>query len=78
MCIADTDDHTTPFEATAPFGYVRLRRTDYDEAALQTWIERIDGAAWEDVFVYFKHEDEGTGPQFAAQFGKLVGTEGVS
>ncbi len=78
MCIADTDDHTTPFEATAPFGYLRLRRTDYDEATLQSWIERIDGVAWEDVFVYFKHEEQGTGPQFAAQFGNLVGTEGGS
>jgi len=78
MCIADTDDHTTPFEATAPFGYLRLRRTDYDEAALQSWIERIDGVAWEDVFVYFKHEEQGTGPEFAAQFGNLVGTEGGS
>ena len=25
-------------------------------------------AAWDDVFVYFKHEEEGKGPEFARTF----------
>jgi uncharacterized protein YecE (DUF72 family) len=75
LCIADSEDRTTPFQATAPFGYLRLRRADYDEADLRNWIERIDGVAWEDVFVYFKHEEQGAGPEFAAQFEALVGSE---
>ena len=74
LCIADTDERTTPFEVTAPFGYLRLRRTEYDEKALHAWIERIDGVAWDEVFVYFKHEERGTGPQYAQQFTSLVGT----
>jgi uncharacterized protein YecE (DUF72 family) len=76
LCVADGEEHTTPFEATAPFGYLRLRRADYDEAALRAWIERIDGVAWEEVFVYFKHEERGVGPQLASQFVALVGGEG--
>jgi uncharacterized protein YecE (DUF72 family) len=76
LCIADSEDRTTPFQATAPFGYLRLRRADYDEADLRNWIERIDGVAWEDVFVYFKHEEQGAGPKFAARFEALVGSEG--
>jgi uncharacterized protein YecE (DUF72 family) len=78
LCIADSEDHTTPFEATAPFGYLRLRRPDYNEAALRSWIDRIDGVAWEEVFVYFKHEEQGAGPRYAAQFGALVGAGGGS
>jgi uncharacterized protein YecE (DUF72 family) len=34
LCIADTDEDTTPFVSTAPFGYVRLRRMDYTPEAL--------------------------------------------
>ena len=77
LCIADTDERTTPFEVTAPFGYFRLRRSDYDEATLRGWAERIAGAGWEQAFVYFKHEERGTGPRFAAEFTALVGAEGA-
>jgi uncharacterized protein YecE (DUF72 family) len=73
LCIADTDERSTPFEVTAPFGYFRLRRPHYDEATLAAWAERIRGAGWTDTFIYFKHEDEGTGPRYAAQFAALAG-----
>jgi uncharacterized protein YecE (DUF72 family) len=76
LCVADTEEHTTPFQVTAPFGYMRLRRAEYDEAALQAWVERIAAAGWENVFVYFKHEERGTGPQFATQFATLLSAKG--
>ena len=28
---------------------------------------------WDDVFVYFKHEDEGKGPEFAKMFVDALG-----
>ena len=30
---------------------------------------------WDDVFVYFKHEDEGKGPEFAAAFVPMTDPE---
>ncbi len=27
---------------------------------------------WKDAFVFFKHEDAGTGPKFAGQFNNLI------
>jgi uncharacterized protein YecE (DUF72 family) len=78
LCIADSEERTTPFEATAAFGYFRLRRAAYDDAALRAWIERMEGTAWKDVFVYFKHEERGTGPRYAAQFVTLLGNEGTA
>ena len=75
LCIADSEERTTPFEATAPFGYFRLRRAAYDDAALGAWIERMEGTTWKDVFVYFKHEERGTGPRYAARFVELLGGE---
>jgi uncharacterized protein YecE (DUF72 family) len=68
LCIADADDFQTPFAATAGWGYLRLRRVQYSEAALKTWCARITSQAWRDGFVFFKHEDEATGPRLARQF----------
>jgi uncharacterized protein YecE (DUF72 family) len=53
---------------TAPFGYLRLRRPDYDSAALTDWALRIAESGWERAFVFFKHEDDGAGPRMAQEF----------
>ena len=75
LCIAEAEDLATPFEATAPWGYLRLRRQDYDDAALAGWAERLraQSSAWSDAYVFFKHEDEGKGPKLAAQMVALCG-----
>ena len=54
--------------ATAGFGYLRLRRPDYDDAALTAWTARVLEQRWDEAFVYFKHEDAGTGPRLARAF----------
>jgi uncharacterized protein YecE (DUF72 family) len=72
LCVAESEDLATPAVRTAPFGYFRLRRLDYDEAALLKWAEAVTGFP-EDVFVYFKHEDEARGPAFAKRFVELLG-----
>jgi uncharacterized protein YecE (DUF72 family) len=70
LCIADTEAGTTPALATADFGYFRLRAVDYSDADLARWVETIRtvGAGWRDAFVFFKHEDSGSGPELAARF----------
>ena len=74
LCIADSgSDHDTPLVATADFGYLRLRREDYDEAALRSWAEKIREQPWSEAYVFFKHEDEGAGPRMAAEFEALFG-----
>jgi uncharacterized protein YecE (DUF72 family) len=68
LCIADAaDDLEVPFVATADWGYLRLRRPEYDAAALTAWAERMTAQAWQDCFVFFKHEDAGQGPQLASR-----------
>jgi uncharacterized protein YecE (DUF72 family) len=70
LCIADTEEGSTPAVATADFGYLRLRAVEYTDDDLMSWIETIDrvGAAWRDVHVFFKHEDSGSGPALARRF----------
>ena len=67
LCIADSEKMTTPLVATASHGYFRLRDEGYQEADIARWGDAITEHApdWDDVFVYFKHEEEGKGPEFA-------------
>jgi uncharacterized protein YecE (DUF72 family) len=73
LCISDTDDlPVTHIDRTADWGYLRLRRVEYSEASLKEWLERVRAQNWSDAFVFFKHEDEGTGPRLAGQFLELA------
>jgi uncharacterized protein YecE (DUF72 family) len=67
LCIADTEEGTTPDVATASWGYVRLRDAGYTDAALDAWAASARRNAWRDAYVYFKHEATGTGPALAAR-----------
>lgn len=80
LCIAETDAEEddddpleVPFQPTADWGYLRLRRANYTPAQLKAWIKRITDPAnnWRDAFVFFKHEDTGTAPKFAAKLNTL-------
>ena len=73
LCIADVDDGPdAPFVATANWGYLRLRRANYSGRALKSWAKRIRGERWQNVFVFFRHEDEGKGPRFATRLAELA------
>jgi len=73
LCISDTDDlPVAHIDGTADWGYLRLRRVEYSEADLAAWLERVEAQAWKEAFVFFKNEDEGTGPKLAGQFLKLA------
>jgi uncharacterized protein YecE (DUF72 family) len=69
LCVSDRDEWpVNQIEKTADWGYVRLRRVKYSKAELAEWVKRIRAQRWKDTYVFFKHEDEGTGPRLAAQF----------
>ena len=67
LCVADSERLRTPVHVTARHGYFRLRDQGYDDADLARWAATITGSAGpcDDVYVYFKHEERGTGPAFA-------------
>ena len=72
LCIHDADDHTTPMELTAPYTYIRLRRSEYTDKLRREWQDRI--RAWAEagteVFAYIKHEDNPNAPLIALEFAK--------
>jgi uncharacterized protein YecE (DUF72 family) len=67
LCVADSEKLSTPVEITADYAYFRLRDEGYTPADITKWAETIAKvtASSRDVFVYFKHEEQGKGPEFA-------------
>lgn len=69
LCIADSADRHTPWVATSDVGYLRLRDEGYADADVAAWAAKVKAeSAWSRAFVFFKHEDEGKGPEFARAF----------
>lgn len=69
LCIAEADNQlNVPFVATADWGYLRLRKEDYTDAELRTWVKDVQKQDWSDAFIYFRHEDTAKGPIFAKRF----------
>ncbi len=74
LCIAESADLATPAVATANFGYLRLRREDYASADFARWAEFVatQEQKWTSAYIYFKHEESGIGPKFAAEMRSLT------
>jgi uncharacterized protein YecE (DUF72 family) len=67
LCIADSEKLSTPVGVTADFAYFRLRDEGYTPDDIRRWAETIrrETSACRDVYVYFKHEEQGKGPELA-------------
>ena len=76
LCTAETDDLLTPDIATADFRYFRLRRSGgYKPRELKAFAARFSELAkTQEVFAYFKHEDEPTGALNALALLKAANT----
>lgn len=72
LCWAETEDLLTPRIATARWGYARLRLPRYGPKALTAWRDAARAQSWDEVYVYFMHEDTGTGPRFGQTLQRLM------
>jgi uncharacterized protein YecE (DUF72 family) len=76
LCVTDMPDLPEPeVVATAPFGYLRLRRARYSKAKLAAWGQRMRRAGWEECYVFFKHDDAATAPRLARRLVAAVAEE---
>lgn len=74
LCVADAKDlPAADLVRTANWGYVRLRDAGYSDKTLRRWIRRIRSRAWDEAYVFFKHEDSAAGPKLATRFLELAG-----
>ncbi|HEY7660312.1 MAG TPA: DUF72 domain-containing protein [Actinomycetota bacterium] len=76
-CVAETDEQDPGSEDLSwePFGFLRLRKTEYTDEELGAWTERIRPAleAGSDIYCYLKHEDEGASPKMAKRLEAMLG-----
>lgn len=72
LALVETDARPAPDIEVGPFTYVRLRRSRYTRADLDTWADRIakSRAGGRDTYLFFKHDELGDGPRYAR---RLVG-----
>ena len=69
LCVAETEERTTPDVVTGPFVYYRFRKPNYTQEERGSMVARIGEhiAAGRDVFAYFKHEETPEGALFAVE-----------
>lgn len=66
--ITDDDADGAPeILATAPWSYLRLRRSGYDHTALASWVTQLRAAEPVQAFAFFKHEDGALGTKWAME-----------
>ena len=71
----DWDDRDEPELGTGRFVYLRLRRERYGSADIERWAARLEPrlAAGDDVFAFFRHDEDGTMALHAEDlYGRLV------
>jgi uncharacterized protein YecE (DUF72 family) len=78
LVAVDEDEGGSPLVPTASWGYLRLRRTGYDAAALEAWAGRIREQPWEEAYAFLKHDEEGSeanGPRWAEELQRKASHE---
>jgi uncharacterized protein YecE (DUF72 family) len=74
LCVADSEKMSTPVEVTADYAYFRLRDEGYQQTDIARWAATIAALPGvQDAFVYFKHEEQGLGPDFAQRLMSALG-----
>jgi uncharacterized protein YecE (DUF72 family) len=72
LVVSDQKIPQPPVATTAPFGYVRFRQDGYSDEEMTDWASKLKQAGWDEMYVFFKHEDEGAAPKMAARFREVL------
>ena len=74
LCVADSEKLATPVVITADYAYFRLRDEGYTPEDIAKWADviRQQTSGCSGVFVYFKHEESGKGPEFGKALMQLL------
>jgi uncharacterized protein YecE (DUF72 family) len=74
LCVAETEERTTPDEVTADFCYYRYRKPSYTAEERRVMVGRLleHRSQGRDAFAYFKHEETPEGAMYAVELLKEV------
>jgi uncharacterized protein YecE (DUF72 family) len=74
LCVAETEERTTPDVITADFCYYRYRKPSYTTEERRVMVSRLleHRSQGRDAFAYFKHEETPEGAMYAVELLKEV------
>ena len=76
LCTTELPEDPEPpqIRRTGSLLYLRLRRHEYTDEALDAWAARLEPflSAGDDAFVFFRHDEVGRGPELAAALAGAV------
>jgi uncharacterized protein YecE (DUF72 family) len=72
LVVSDQKVAQPPVVKTAPFGYFRFRQDGYSDEEMTAWAATLKQTGWDEVYVFYKHEDEGAAPKMAARFREVL------
>lgn len=72
LVVSESEKLEAPLQKTADWIYLRLRREDYTTQDLVRWSSDLTKLGVATAYIYFKHEDAGTGPKLAAEMRALL------
>ncbi len=73
LVTVDEDEGTTPLVPTASWGYLRLRKTEYEDDELRAWADRVRAQPWSEAYLFLKHDEESiAGPEAAVKLAGMV------
>ena len=74
LCVAETEERTTPDVVTGEFGYYRFRKPEYSAEERASMVKRMREllAEGRDVYAYFKHEETPQGAAYAVELLKEI------
>jgi len=77
LCVAESEERTTPDIVTADFCYYRYRKPEYTGEERSAMIARLaeHRAAGRDVYAYFKHEETPEGALYAVEVLREIGAQ---
>ena len=77
LCVADSEKLETPLEVTADSAISVCATRGIRRTTSSEWAAKIGAlrSRCRDIYVYFKHEEQGLGPAFARQLMKHLGLE---
>lgn len=69
LCVAETEERTTPDVVTGPFAYYRYRKPEYTGEERRAMVAQLARhlAEGRNVFAYFKHEETPQGALYAVE-----------
>jgi len=75
LCVAESEEITTPEERTAKYIYFRFRKPEYGPADLRQLVSRVEKCVSDglETYAFFKHEEDPRSPLNAVEVLETVG-----